>query len=121
MRVLLIGAAGAAGALSRYGVGLAVGPQRFPWATLLVNVLGSFLLGFVLAWAVGRGWTEDVTRSVTIGFIGSFTTFSTFVVDTTSLTRADRLPGAVLYVLASIALGIAASEAGLATATRLWS
>lgn len=119
MRVLLIGAAGAAGALSRYGVGVVVGPQRFPWATLLVNVLGSFLLGFVLAWAVGRGWTEDVTRSVTIGFIGSFTTFSTFVVDAASLTRSDRLAAAALYVVVSIALGIGASEAGLAVATRL--
>ena len=49
MRAVLVGIAGAAGALSRYGIAVGIGPELFPWATLGINLSGSFVLGFVHA------------------------------------------------------------------------
>ena len=61
MKAALVGIAGAFGALARYGIGLAVGSRPFPWATLGINLSGSFLLGFVLAFGIERGWSETTT------------------------------------------------------------
>jgi fluoride exporter len=112
MRVLLIGLAGAAGATSRYGVHLLVGVRPFPWSTLAINVLGSFLAGFVLAFAASRNWPLSVVAPVTAGFLGAFTTFSTFAWETLTLGRADRMLEAVGYVTASVVLGLVAVWAG---------
>lgn len=113
MRVVWIALAGAAGALCRYGIGLAVGERSFPWATLVVNVAGSFLLGLLLTVATERGWPADVTVPVAVGFLGAFTTFSTFVWDGVSLGRTDRLPAAMGYVALSVGLGLGAALLGL--------
>jgi CrcB protein len=112
MRLVLLAVAGAAGALARYGIASAIGPRSFPWATLLVNVVGSFLLGFVLGGPVAERWPGTPTLVVGVGFLGAFTTFSTFAFEATGMLREDRPVAAFAYVAASLAVGLAASAFG---------
>lgn len=63
---LLLGLAGAAGALTRYGIGRAVGVTSFPWTTLVVNVVGSFLLGAVVVAGPSR-LERDVVMALSVG------------------------------------------------------
>ena len=119
MRVLLVGVAGAAGALSRYGIGLVIGPRSFPWATLTINVTGSFLLGLLLTVATARHWSLDVSAPIAVGFLGAYTTFSTFAWEGLTLGRTDRLPAAIGYVAVSITLGVLAAAAGLRVGTAI--
>lgn len=111
MRLLLIGVAGAAGALSRYGVGSAVGVRSFPWSTLAINVVGSLLLGLLLEAGRDR-LADDVVVALGVGFLGAFTTFSTFGYESVALVRDGRPGVAAAYVLASVALGLAAAAVG---------
>lgn len=110
-RALAVVAAGAAGALLRYWIGTLVGVRSFPWATLAVNVAGSFALGFVLGGPATR-WSSTATTAATIGFLGAFTTFSTFAFEATALVRAGRAASAAAYVAASLLAGLVASAAG---------
>ena len=112
MKSLAVAAAGALGALARYGLGVAVGVRSFPWATLSVNVSGSFLLAFLLAGPLAQRWSSTTTLAVTVGFLGAFTTFSAFGYETVVLTRDDRLSAAVAYVAASMVLGLFAAALG---------
>ena len=86
LQLLGIGLCGALGAMLRYGVALWIPPGRIPWGTLAVNVVGSFLLGLLVALSleghlVPRAWRLPLTT----GFLGAFTTFSTFSVETVRL------------------------------------
>ena len=119
MRAALIGIAGAAGALCRYGIGVAVGVRSFPWSTLGINVAGSFALGLLVEVARTREWSPDVTAPLAIGFLGAFTTFSTFAVETDVFLRTDRVGTALLYVASSVGLGLAAAAAGYRTGIAL--
>lgn len=119
MTWLLVAAAGAAGAVSRYAVMLAVGPRPFPLATLAVNVAGSFLLGLVLTvGALGR-LSPQTTTVIAVGFLGAFTTYSTFSWELFSLGRTDRLALAAAYLAASVVLGILAAAVGYRIGTTL--
>ena len=111
MRVALIAVAGAAGALARYGVGTAVGVRTFPWGTLGINVAGSFLLGLLLQAGPGR-IDDDVRVALAVGFLGAFTTFSTFSYETIALLRDGRAAAAALYVGASVIAGVGAAAIG---------
>lgn len=111
MHLLLIAAAGAAGALARYGVGVAVGVRTFPWATLFINVVGSFLLGLVVATGPAR-LSADIRLGLAAGFLGAFTTFSTFSHETVTMVREGRVASAALYVAISVLGGLAAAAAG---------
>lgn len=112
MRFVYVGLGGAAGALARYGLVLTVGTRSFPWATLGINLTGSFALGVVLTVAADRGWSPETVAAVAIGFLGAYTTFSTFSWETFSLVDTDRVVAAALYVGASVTLGILAAWAG---------
>ncbi len=59
-----------------------MGPRSFPWATLAINLLGSFLLGVLAKLAADGGWPDKTTLPLGVGFLGAFTTFSTFSVET---------------------------------------
>ena len=117
-QLVWIGVAGAFGALARYGVALAV--QRslvssFPWGILTVNTIGCFFFGLVFGLAEERGVVRPDLRAIAlIGFLGAFTTFSTFAFDTLNLIRAERYALAASNVLLSNALGVLAVLAGLA-------
>jgi len=112
LKVALVGAAGALGALARFWVGSAIGVRSFPWATLGINVLGCFLLGAVLGGPGSGRWSATATTAVAVGFLGAFTTFSTFAFEATALVRADRAATALAYVASSLALGLGASALG---------
>lgn len=103
--------AGAAGALCRYGIGLVAGPQLFPWPTLGINVAGCFALAYLLQHGTGR-WAVDFQTAAAVGFLGAFTTFSTFGYETLVLLREGRAGRALAYVAASMAGGIGAAALG---------
>ena len=108
--------AGALGALARYGIARAAGTRDFPWPTLAINVAGCFALGLLAALVV-RDRVSDTTAVVLgTGFLGAFTTFSTFGVETWTLLRTDRPGAAVAYVLASVLAGVGAAAIGWASA-----
>lgn len=111
MKVALIGVFGAAGALCRYGIGVAVGTTSFPWATLAINLVGSFALGLVLVAGPAR-LDGDLSAAIGIGFLGAFTTFSTFSSETQTMLRQDRLATAAVYVAVSVVGGIAMAALG---------
>lgn len=115
MTALLVAVGGALGALGRYGVGVVLGGRAFPWATLSVNVAGSVALGYVLGAAATR-WDPVATTAVTVGFLGAFTTFSTFSAEAVALLRDGRGSAALTYVAASVALGLAGAAAGYVAA-----
>lgn len=112
MTVLLVAMAGAAGALSRYGIGRAVGLRDFPWITLGINLAGSFALGWFAQRAVQRDWSTEVVAAVAVGFLGAFTTFSTFSNETWTMLRSDRPGAALAYVALSMIGGVVAAAAG---------
>jgi len=105
-----VAVAGALGALTRYGVGVAIGPQVFPWGTWAVNISGSFLLGLVLT--LGTRLPDHVTTAIAVGYIGAFTTYSTFSWELFTLGRTDRLLVASAYLASSVVLGILAAALG---------
>ncbi len=85
-KIMCIAFGGALGALARYGMAGAVqkwAGSGFPWGTAAVNILGSFLFGMLWAFALGRGnLNADFRAVIFVGFLGSFTTFSTFISET---------------------------------------
>ena len=112
MRYLFVAVGGAMGAMTRFGVNQAVGPRSLPWATLLINVTGSFALGAFVFVAADRGWSPELTLGIGVGFLGAYTTFSTFTWETFDLGRTDRVLTAALYVGVSVTLGVLAAAAG---------
>lgn len=107
--MLLVALAGAGGVLLRYGISSSFHGDALPWATVAINVAGSFLLGLVVV----AHWASPETRTTLgVGFLGGFTTFSTFSVQA-FLDAESGAPGrALLYVASSVVLGIAAAAAG---------
>ena len=114
----LLAVAGAAGTLSRYGLAELVQRVcggRFPWGTLCVNALGCFLFGLVWALAEERLVISGQTRLVLlVGFMGAFTTFSTFAYDTSALLRDSQWWLAAGNLLAQNVLGLTCIFLGLA-------
>lgn len=114
---------GALGAACRQGAVLALAPlvarTGFPHAVLLVNVLGSFLLGLTLALA-GRGAVSEAVRvAFGAGVLGAFTTFSTFSAELDALLLRGQALSALLYALGSVGLGLTAAILGRLLGARL--
>ena len=123
--LLFVALGGAIGAVARYLSMSAVGHwlgHGFPWGTIVVNVVGSFLLGalietFALVWSPG----EAVRMMVVVGILGAFTTFSTFSLDVHSLVARGSFLSAGSYVIGSVVVSIAALFAGMALFRHVWS
>jgi fluoride exporter len=115
--IVAIGIAGALGALARYGIGgliLSRGGRTFPWETFVVNVTGSFVLGFVFTAMTEQLTTASWLRAaVTIGFVGAYTTFSTLTYETYRLLEDGALGLAAANVLGSVAAGLIAVYLGI--------
>lgn len=110
---------GLLGAVSRYAISLALptGTGQFPWATFLVNVSGSLALGFLLVLVVEQFPRGRLARPVLgSGFLGAFTTFSTFMVGALVLIRDGHPATAVAYLAASVAGGLVAAWVGMSSA-----
>lgn len=108
---------GALGAVSRYSFGLvalALIGNRFPWATLGVNVVGSFLIGLAAVLIGDRILDGELWRPlIIVGFLGAFTTFSAFSLDTLLLLQQGNYNSALAYMLGSVALCLGATIAGM--------
>lgn len=117
-----IAIAGAAGALCRWSLTAAVQkfvPGVFPWGTLVVNVIGCFVLGFAAThFAVREDWSLALRTALISGFLGAFTTFSTFSFDTVELLRTGHAVKAVGNVALSVGIGLAAAALGIRVASR---
>ena len=117
MRVVLVAAGGAIGAIARYLIGLAMTGMSpsFPFATLLVNLSGCFLIGVVSAWFEARGAEDETLRIfLAVGVLGGFTTFSAFGNETFALMRNDRNLVAFANVSLHLFVGLAAVWLGRA-------
>ena len=120
---LYIGVAGFLGALSRYAVSgwaYSIFGNRFPYGTLTVNVLGSLLLGFVYTLTVDRTVLSPEARTaVAVGFLGSFTTFSTFSLETVNLLTEGSGVLSLANVFFNVLLCLAAVAVGVTLAKQL--
>jgi CrcB protein len=112
MHWLAVAVGGALGAMARYAVSIWVfnySSDKFPYATLSVNVLGSFIMGILFVIIVERAALPAEMRSLLmVGFLGAFTTFSTFSLDALSLWQNGHLFVALVYVLATVILCLVA-------------
>ncbi len=121
-RYLLVAAGGGAGALTRYIAGAAIMTRfggRFPLGTLVINVTGSFLIGFLMTLLTGRLDIDPRWRLLlVVGFLGGFTTFSSFEWETYSAAREGELWAGMLNVVSSVMLGYAAVWLGSMLARR---
>lgn len=112
MNWIAVAIGGALGAMARYGVSTLLfdaSTQRFPYATLSVNVLGSFLMGILFVLIVEKGLLPAEMRSILmVGFLGAFTTFSTFSLDALGLWQNGHLLLALVYALGTVVLCLAA-------------
>ncbi len=119
MTLLYIALAGALGSVSRYlvgeGIQRALNP-RVPLGTFAVNVVGSFVIGLVMAVYIARGEMDSRLRiAVTVGFLGGFTTYSSFAYETVTLIEKHELPTAALYVAMTVVVAGLAAAAGIYT------
>lgn len=114
MNLVLVAVGGAIGALARFGIAAWVQPSAasFPWGTLTVNVLGSFVLGFVMRYLQDAVVPPEWRLALTVGLLGAFTTFSTFSYEAVVLVQAGEWQRAGAYILGSVALALAAVVAG---------
>ena len=119
-KYLLIALGGGLGSIARYWVGSTVGGRmgiRFPYGTLVVNITACVVIGFVLTWFGERAEVSPVWRYLlAVGFIGAYSTFSTYEWETLSTLRSGAFALASLYAVGSLALGLAATWCGAALA-----
>ncbi|WBW49827.1 fluoride efflux transporter CrcB [Peptoniphilus equinus] len=108
---LFVGLGGAVGSIFRYFISLFLvnNANGFPFKTLLINILGSFVIGLVAA--IAGKHTEispDMILFLKTGICGGFTTFSTFALESSTLIQSGKIASAVIYIMASIVISIAA-------------
>ncbi|MEL6466824.1 MAG: fluoride efflux transporter CrcB [Pseudomonadota bacterium] len=112
----LVALGGAIGASLRWLSGVAVlralGPTDFPLAILLINVIGSFLMGVFVVVSAHKGLTH-LSPFVMTGVLGGFTTFSAFSLETMTLLERGQVTSASLYILLSVGLSVGALALGL--------
>jgi CrcB protein len=107
--VLTVALAGALGAVDRWGIGAWFGDRfpSFPWATLVINVSGSFILGVLFAVLVERSAGSPTMRvALTTGLLGAYTTFSTFSLETFRLFEDGATGSALANIGLSVCLGL---------------
>ncbi len=108
--------AGALGALVRWGLGSVIGERfpAFPWATMAINVTGSFLLGLLFVVLTERTTASPAMRlALTTGLMGAYTTFSTFSLETFRLMEDGSYAAAGLNVAGNLVLGLLAVALGV--------
>ena len=117
MQWLAVALGGALGSMARYALStwiFQVSSHKFPYATLTVNVLGSFVMGILFVVIVERAaLTQEMRSLLMIGFIGAFTTFSTFSLDALGLWQNGHLFMALIYTLATVILCLIAISSAI--------
>jgi fluoride exporter len=122
-KIASIAAGGAAGAVARHLINispLAGLFEKFPFPTFFINVTGSFLIGFLLIVMTDKFEVSDNLRmAVIVGFLGAFTTFSTFEMEAYGLAKERLFSSALLYLLLSVLAGLVGVIAGVALGKRV--
>lgn len=122
-KYLLIALGGALGSMARYWVGVTVASRlgaRFPYATLVVNLSACVVIGFALPFLGRRaGLSNDWFYLLPVGFVGAYSTFSTYEWESFSLMRDGAFAAAAVYAVGSLLLGLAAVWCGTIAAERL--
>jgi len=112
-----IAAGGALGSVTRWGVGEALphGITEFAWSTFLINVTGALLIGILMAFTLGP-WAHHVyvRPFLGVGFLGGYTTFSTYMLDTRNVLASGHAGTGLLYLVATLVAGIGAAGLSLA-------
>lgn len=123
MKVLYIGIFGGLGCMARYlvsGWAISLAGRSFPYGTLAVNVLGSLLLGLIMEGSLRSTLLSPELRlAITVGFLGGFTTFSTFSYETVRLLEEGSLVAAGLNVLLNLTVCLAAVLCGIYLARQM--
>lgn len=116
LKYVMVGVGGFIGAIARFWVASFVGARmgtRFPYGTFIINISGSFLIGFILTLLTAKAHLSPNWRYlIPVGFIGAYTTFSTFEFETLRSIQDGQLVTASLNVVLSVALGFIAVWAG---------
>lgn len=108
---LAVALAGGLGSLARWATSLAVGPTRWPYATVTVNLVGALAIGLVAALCATRDPRWRIVLAT--GFLGGFTTFSALALDAVTLIERRAWGGAALYLALTVVGGLAACAGGL--------
>jgi fluoride exporter len=115
--LFLVGIGGFFGSIARYATARSIDVKLnalFPYGTLTVNIIGSFILGIVIAWASRKGaGSENMRLLLATGFCGGFTTFSAFAFENLTLIEQKMIGSALLYISVSLILGVLAVYAGV--------
>jgi len=123
VKILSVAVGGAFGAVARHLVNaspLAKAFADFPLPTLVINVSGSFFIGFLLILLTDRfAVSESLRLALIVGFLGAFTTFSTYEMEIFGLAKEKLFGTAVLYMAISVVAGFVAVAAGVAAAKRI--
>ena len=123
--LVIVGLGGALGAISRYLVYLSATKYlglEFPYGTLIVNIFGSFLMGVLIElWALTWDVTMQTRLFLAVGFLGAFTTFSTFSLDVSVLYERKEIVLTAVYIVASVVFSIGALFSGLVFVRKLLS
>ncbi|HKK58044.1 MAG TPA: fluoride efflux transporter CrcB [Salinivirga sp.] len=110
IKIIIIGFGGFLGTISRFLLQKVIQEQAtssFPWGTLIVNILGSFIIGVVFALSVRHNYLSPVWRNfLAIGFCGGFTTFSSFSLDNYQLLAHNQILFTILYTATSVISGL---------------
>lgn len=116
---LLVGLGGALGSMLRYAAYLLITVKHFPFGTFLVNIIGSFIIGIVLALSLkDESFLNNWKVFLATGICGGFTTFSSFSAENVALLQNGKFGIALLYITLSIVLGIAAAWLGFKLITQ---
>jgi CrcB protein len=117
LKYLMVGIGGGLGSILRFWLGSYIGSRmgtRFPYGTFVINITGSFLIGLVFAFLTARTqWSPNWRYLIPIGFIGGYTTFSSFEFETLRTMQDGQIGLGLLYVAASVAVGFVAVWGGM--------
>lgn len=119
MMVMWVAVAGSVGAVARFVVDGMIRRRRnteFPWATVLINVTGSLLLGFIVGFVLFHGASREIQVIVGVGFSGGYTTFSTASVETIRLIQRRRFWSGLSNAIGTLLVTVAAAAAGMSMA-----
>jgi CrcB protein len=122
--VLWVGVGGGVGAIARYTLGLWIAERlgtTFPWGTLIINIMGSLLIGIILTVLTEKVIADPAWRLLlVVGFLGGYTTFSSYTFEALTLATAGEWLLALAYVLGSNVVGLLAVVLGAMVAQLVW-
>jgi CrcB protein len=117
LKYVMVGVGGFLGSILRFWLGSYIGSRmgtRFPYGTFVINITGSFLIGLVYALMTARAqWSPNWRYLIPIGFIGGYTTFSSFEYETLLTLQAGQIGLGLLYVAGSVVVGFVAVWGGM--------